>query len=144
MPIIHKSTLVPYSQEQMFDLVNAIEAYPEFVPYCHSSRIIGHRHDELRATLCFERGGFRKSFTTLNRMHPHKMIEVRLIEGPFKQLEGFWQFEPKESRCHVSLDLEFEFASQWLSLMFGPIFNQVASTLVDAFSKRARSVYGER
>ena len=71
------------------------------------------------------------------------MIEMRLVDGPFKNLEGFWQFQAlSEKRCKISLDLEFEFSSKLLGMMFGPLFHQVASTLVDSFSKRAKTVYG--
>lgn len=144
MPSINKSAIVPYTQQEMYQLVNDIESYSQFIPYCQSSQIISHHRDELRATLSFARGGFHKSFTTVNRMQPYKMIEIRLIQGPFKQLEGFWRFEIKDNGCKVSLDLEFEFASRLLDVMFGPLFNQVAMTLVDAFTERAEVVYGAK
>lgn len=145
MPGIKKSQVVPYTQEQMYGLVNSVSSYPEFVPFCSSSQVDSKTPDEIRATLTFARGGLHKSFTTLNRLQPHKMIEMRLIDGPFKQLEGLWQFEAiDESHCRVSLDLEFEFSSHWIGLMFGPIFNQVASMLVDAFCKRAEFMYGKK
>ena len=142
---INKSKVVPYPQHQMYELVNDVESYSEFVPFCSGSRIDSYTRKEIRATLFFSQGGFRKSFTTLNRLQPYKIIEIRLINGPFKQLEGFWYFEPIDDEgCRVSLDLEFEFSSQWLTLMFGPLFNQVATMLVDTFYKQADFLYGNK
>lgn len=147
MPDINKSKIVPYSQKQMYDLVNDVEAYAEFIPWCVSSDIDYRTSDEIRATLAFSRGGLHKAFTTLNRLQPHKMIEIRLVNGPFRHLEGFWRFEPAmndESHCQVSLDLEFEFNSRLVGMMFGPIFHQIANTLVDSFCSRAEVVYGKQ
>ncbi len=144
MAIIHKSAIVPYTNVQMFDLVNDVEKYSEFVPYCAESKIEQpRREDEIRAALTFSSTGIHKSFTTLNRLQPHKLIEMRLLNGPFKHLEGFWSFKefPDNSHCEVTLNLEFEFSTTVLRMLFGPVFNQVASMLVDAFQKRAAIVY---
>ncbi|MFK3617573.1 type II toxin-antitoxin system RatA family toxin, partial [Coxiella burnetii] len=142
---INKSNVMSYPQQPMYELVIEVDSYSEFVPLCDECRIDSCTHEEIRATLSFARGGFSKSFTTLHRLQPHRMIEIQLINGPFRQLEGFWRFEPLEGdRCRVSLDLEFEFASRWLALMFGPLFNQVATLLVDAFCERADVVYGKK
>ncbi len=126
----------------MFELVNDVARYAEFVPWCVESRLLRADSDALSAMLTFAKGGLHKSFTTLNRLEMHKMIEIRLLEGPFKQLEGFWRFEQHEVGCKVSLDLEFEFSTKMLGILFGPVFNQVASTLVDVFCKRAAELYG--
>jgi len=142
MPSIKKSQVIGYTQEQMYALVNDIPNYNQFVPWCVESRVLNQNDEEIRATLGFAAKGLHKSFTTLNRLHPHKMIEIRLVDGPFKHLEGFWQFDKvDENTSRVSLDLEFEFSTRLLGIMFGPIFNQVASTLVEAFCKRAKAVY---
>lgn len=141
MPVITRESIVPYTQEQMFALVNAIEHYREFVPWCVESTVISRTEDEVRATLAFAKSGLQKSFTTLNRLQPHKMMEIRLINGPFKQLEGFWGFEAEGSGCKVKLSLDFEFSNKLVALMFGPLFEQVASKLVDCFTQRANSVY---
>ncbi len=143
MPLIKKAARVAYSPEQMFDLVNDIDKYREFVPWCVESTILSRTEDEVHATLGFARGGFQKSFTTLNRLQPHKMVEIRLVDGPFRQLEGFWGFSPQgENGCVISLDLEFEFSTRILAMMFGPVFQQVAQLLVESFTKRAKAVYG--
>lgn len=142
MPLIKKAAQVPYTAEQMFELVNDIDKYREFVPWCVESSVLSRDADEVRATLAFARGGLQKSFTTLNRLQPHKMIELCLVDGPFKQLEGFWGFLPHEKGCEIKLDLEFEFSSRILAMMFGPVFQQVAQMLVESFTKRAAAVYG--
>ncbi|MBW5803112.1 type II toxin-antitoxin system RatA family toxin [Coxiella endosymbiont of Ornithodoros amblus] len=147
MPNINKSKVVSYPQNQMYELVNDVESYSEFVPFCSESRINSCTHEEIRATLSFARGGFSKSFTTLNRLQPYRIIKIQLINGPFRKLEGFWCFGPLDGdRCRISLDLEFEFASCWLglTLMFGSLFNQMATRLVDTFCERADVVYGKK
>jgi ribosome-associated toxin RatA of RatAB toxin-antitoxin module len=129
----------------MYRLVNDIEAYSQFLPWCKESRILQQNEDEIHAMLVLAGGGFQKSFTTCNRLQPNKMIEIRLVDGPFKNLEGFWRFEEvMETGCLVTLDLEFEFSNRLIGMAFGPVFNQVASTLVDAFCKRANEVYASK
>ncbi len=143
MTIINKFALVPYTPAQMYALVDDIEAYPEFLPWCKSTRVLSRTEDEVRATIELSRGGVEKSFTTCNRNQKNKMIEMRLVEGPFRRLEGFWRFDALgDDGCKVSLDLEFEFASRMLDMMIGPVFSQIANSLVDSFQKRAVAVYG--
>lgn len=145
MPDIQRVERVPYSPQEMYDLVNDVKQYPDFIPWCTKSVILKENADEVQATLHFEGGGFTKSFTTHNRLQKDKMIEIRLINGPFKHLEGFWRFDADgESGCKIMLDLEFELAGGLLSLAFGPVFHQVASTLVQSFKDRAVEVYGAR
>lgn len=141
---ISKSALVPYSAHAMYELVNDIESYPEFLPWCTSAKVHFRDEDEVRATITLARSGIHKSFTTCNRLQKNKMIEVRLVQGPFRHLEGFWRFNPlRDNACKVSLDLEFEFSGRLVSMAFGPIFHQVANTLVDAFTRRAARVHGK-
>lgn len=143
MPIINHSLAVPHSVSEMYELVNQVEDYSKFLPWCKESTVLSRSEDEVHATLVLASGAFQKSFTTCNRLQKDKMIEIRLVNGPFHQLEGFWRFEELENKqCRISLDLEFEFSSKLLALAFGPVFNQVANTLIDAFSKRAMEVYG--
>ena len=145
MTTINKSALVPYSPAEMFALVDDIEAYPQFLPGCRRTQVHSRSADEVRATIELSKGGVDKAFTTCNRIQQNKMIEVRLIEGPFKHLNGFWRFDPLGGEgCKVSLDLEFEFASRLLSTVVGPVFSQIANSLVDSFLKRAVEVYGKR
>lgn len=142
MTIVNKSALVPYSPRRMFDLVNDVAAYPEFLPWCKTAEILEQSKDELTARLLLAKGGIKKSFITKNRMQTGKMIEIRLLEGPFKHLQGFWRFEALGADgCKISLDMEFEFTNILLSMTVGPVFNQIANSLVDAFTKRAGQVY---
>lgn len=145
MTTINRSALVPYSPAEMFALVDDIDAYPEFLPGCRRTQVLSRSADEVRATIELSKGGVEKAFTTCNRIQRNKMIEVRLVEGPFKRLNGFWRFDPLgEQACKVSLDLEFEFASRVLGMVVGPVFHQIANSLVDSFLKRAVEVYGKR
>ncbi len=145
MSSISRNALVPYSAEEMFALVDNIDAYQEFLPWCSESVVLSREGDEVRGRLSLSKSGIEKSFTTCNRAQRNKMIEMRLEEGPFHHLEGFWRFDAlAEDACKISLDLEFEFSNKLLGLTFGPVFNQIASTLVDAFCKRAADVYGKR
>jgi ribosome-associated toxin RatA of RatAB toxin-antitoxin module len=145
MPTINRSALVAYNPAEMFSLVDDVGAYPQFLPWCKNAKVLSRDDDEVRASLELVRGGFEKSFTTHNRLQKNKMIEIRLVKGPFRHLDGFWRFEPiGENACKVSLDLDFEFANKLVGMAFGPLFNQIANTLVDSFCKRAIDVYGKR
>jgi len=142
---VQRTALVPYTPREMFDLVSDIESYPQFLPWCSGARVLSREEDEVRASIDISKGALHKTFTTLNREQPGKMIEMRLVEGPFKRLEGFWRFDPLgEGACKVSLDLEFDFATPMLRMVVGPVFSQIANSLVDAFHRRAEEVYGKR
>ena len=144
MTTINKSALVRYSAAEMYALVNDIESYPQFLPWCRSARVLSREPDEVHATLELARGGVQKSFTTCNRLQANKMIEIRLVEGPFRHLSGFWRFDPLgDQASKVSLDMTFEFAPL-LDFVISPVFHPIADSLVDAFHKRAVEVYGKR
>ena len=128
----------------MYELVNDINAYTEFLPWCTESKIIKQDEDMIQAKLTLYRGGLSKSFTTSNRLQKNKMIEINLINGPFRHLEGFWSFEPTKKGCKVRLNLEFEFNSSLLAIAFSPVFEKIAQSLTQAFSNRAKQVYGNR
>ena len=142
MTLISKSAIVPYTAENMFNLVNDIESYSKFLPWCQETSIQLRTESEVKATLVLSYAGMHKAFSTHNRMQAPKMIEVRLIEGPFSHLEGFWRFENLDDKASkVLLDLEFEFSNKLVALAFGHVFNQVANNMVDAFCKRAHEIY---
>lgn len=144
MAHINRSALVPYSPEQMYRLVDDIPLYTQFLPWCRAACEYERDGDQVKASIEIAKGAVNKRFTTLNRLQKNKTIEMRLVDGPFKHLHGFWRFdELQPGACKVSLDLDFEFSSKILSLAVGPIFNQVANTLVDSFVERARKVYGK-
>ncbi len=145
MATVQKSALVFYSAVDMYALVNDIESYPRFLPWCRSTQVLSRNDDEVRARIEMHKGGVHKSFTTRNRLRKDKMIEIRLLEGPFLRLEGFWRFQALRSdACKISLDMEFEFASSLLRMAIGPVFKQITHSLVDAFCKRAVELYGRR
>lgn len=144
MANVNKTAIVPHSAAQMYALVNDINAYPEFLPNCSASEILSANDDEIKASLTLEWNGVKKSFSTCNRLQKDKMIEVRLEEGPFKHLEGFWRFDAlSEDACKIIFDLEFEIAGALLSAVFGPVFQQIMVKLVDAFVERAKVIYAE-
>ncbi len=131
----------------MYALVNDVELYPQFMPWCVSASILYQDEDEIRATIKLAKRGLQASFTTSNRLQKNKMIEMSLVEGPFHHLHGFWRFEPlqgNERACKVRLDMDFELANRVLALTLGPVFNKITNTLVDTFVKRADQCYGGR
>jgi ribosome-associated toxin RatA of RatAB toxin-antitoxin module len=144
MTIIKRSALVSYSTRQMYELVNSIEDYPRFLPWCAKSHIIQRVESQVDAELEINWKGIRKSFTTRNLLHPYDHMEIQLISGPFKHLEGRWVFATLNScACKISLELEFEFTGNLIDKLFQPIFNHIANSLVDAFCKRAAEIYGQ-
>ncbi len=144
MTCINRTALVPYSAAEMFALVDDISSYPQFLEWCRSAQELERSADQVTARLELARGSFHKSFTTRNRMQKNKMIEMRLVEGPFRLLEGFWRFESLGERaCKVLFDLEFEFSSRLVGVAATPAFSQIANTMVDAFCRRAAEIYGK-
>jgi ribosome-associated toxin RatA of RatAB toxin-antitoxin module len=141
MTVVKRSRVVPYTCEQMYNLVNDVERYAEFVPYFSKSQVHHRDEDEVQATLSIVAAGVTKSFTTRNRLQLNKMIEIRLVDGPFSHLEGFWRFDETSEGCQISFDLEFDFAGRMLSTLLGPIFEQVTNKMVDAFCDRAKVLY---
>lgn len=142
---VNKSALVPYPAAQMYALVNDVERYPEFLPWCRGAQVISHTESEMHARLDLARGGLHKTFTTRNALEPGRAITMTLENGPFRHLEGRWQFldlGPEGSK--VTLDMEFEFAGMVLDLMAGPVFHEICNSLVDAFIRRAASLHGTR
>lgn len=132
----------PYSVEQMFALVNDIAKYPEFVPDCIASGIIKKQDNIIAAFIEVEKFGFKKSFTTLNQLNEPNSIDITLLEGPFKHLSGQWQFTPiEQNRSKISFRLDFEFKNKLLDLTFTPVFKEVMTNMVNAFSQRARQIY---
>jgi len=143
MPVIHKSALVPYTAQQMFILVEDIDKYPEFLPWCKKTQILSRDHESIHASITLSRAGLEKTFTTRNIMQRDQWLEMRLVRGPFSRLFGRWQFAPLgEHGCKVSLDMDFEFSNRLLRMTLGPIFSHIVNSLVDAFIHRAGELYG--
>jgi ribosome-associated toxin RatA of RatAB toxin-antitoxin module len=145
LAVVEKSALLPYSAAAMYRLVSDMERYPEFLPWCSGARLISHTGDELCGEIEVSRLGITQRFSTCNRLWENERMELRLHEGPFRRLDGAWDFKPlREDACKVSLRLEFEFSGKLIDKAFGAVFSQIANSLVDAFSKRAQEVYGGR
>ncbi|MBY4677373.1 type II toxin-antitoxin system RatA family toxin [Marinobacterium arenosum] len=143
MTQVDRSALVLHSAEQMFDLVNAVEAYPAFLPGCARTEVISRSEGELVATLYLAKGGLKYHFTTRNQLQRPGRMTLTLEEGPFSRLQGEWQFIAlSEEACKVVLNLTFDFSNKLTSLAMSKLFEQLATTMVDAFVSRADQVYG--
>ena len=145
MPEIIKTVLVEHSPEEMFALVDAVERYPEFLPWCGGASVSFRDDATTRATIQINYRGIRQSFTTANaKSAPHTM-SVKLVEGPFRTLDGDWRFMPLQGGgCKIEFRLHYEFSSRILEKLVGPVFHYIANTMVDAFVRRAQGVYGNR
>lgn len=142
---VRRSAIVPYSAQEMYVLVADIPAYPEFLPWCSHASIDSEQDDSVVATVGIAFKGLRKSFTTRNRQLTNERIELSLVDGPFSELDGVWQFKPLgEEGSEISLSLDFGFSSRLVATVVGPVFGHIANTMVDAFLQRAESVYGQR
>ena len=145
MTEIHKKAAVPYAADEMYALVNNIEAYPEFLPWCRAARVLNSDPHRLTASVDLEIGKIKQTFTTENTMQPGCSIKMQLVEGPFKHLQGHWQFEPDNTDSStVSLDMNFEFKNKLLKLALNNTFSKVMESLMASFIKRAQEVYGQR
>lgn len=143
MTHVNRSALVLHSAQQMFEIVNDVKAYPEFLPWCADTRLIFEDEQKMEATLFLSKAGLKYDFTTRNVLTRHERIEIGLVEGPFSNLSGVWTFEAlNEEASKVTLDLSFDFSGKLTGLAMGKVFNQVATTMVDAFVQRADQVYG--
>jgi len=143
MAVVHKSVIVGYSAEQMFALVDKMEDYPRFLPWCGGAEVRGRDADRLVATIAIHYHGIKQSFTTENIHTRPTSIQMRLLEGPFKHLQGAWVFKPlREDACKIEFDLQYEFSGWILEKIIGPVFGMIANSFVDSFCKRAETVYG--
>ncbi|QDQ25035.1 type II toxin-antitoxin system RatA family toxin [Chitinimonas arctica] len=137
MPQVRKSVLVPYPAALMFELVDRVEDYPRFLPWCGETRIHLRDHDWTIATIGIDYLGLKSSFTTENRKQPG-LITLELKDGPFRNLTGAWRFTVlAEDACKVEFELDYEFSSRALEGLVGPVFGKIAGTFVDAFVKEA-------
>lgn len=142
---IRRSALVPASPEHMFGLINEIERYPEFVPGCSAARVLERSPEQVRAELTVGSGLLKTTFATLNRLHPHHLIELTLESGPLKSLNGRWMLSPLNANgvtgCKVELDLSFEPHGGLAAMALGPVIEKLATSLVDAFVARAKPAH---
>ncbi|ARD19014.1 ubiquinone-binding protein [Edwardsiella piscicida] len=142
MPQISRSALVPFSAQQMYQLVNDVDAYPAFLPGCVGSRVLESSPQSMTASVDVCKAGISKTFTTRNTLSDNRNIKMQLIEGPFRRLMGDWRFTPLgEDACKVELHLDFEFTNKLVELAFGKVFKELAGSMVQAFTLRAKEVY---
>lgn len=143
MAAVHKSVIVGYSAEQMFALVDRVEDYPRFLPWCGGVEVREREPNRLVATIGIHYHGIKQTFTTENTNIRPVSMQMRLLEGPFRHLQGAWVFKPlREDACKVEFDLQYEFSSRILEKIIGPVFSMIANSFVDSFCKRAETVYG--
>ncbi len=142
---VSRSAIVPFSASEMFALVDDIEAYPDFLPWCKNASVNQRDSETVVATLELRRGRISKSFTTRNLQKQDQSIGLSLVGGPFRHLSGGWNFdELGESGCKVSLELEFEFQNPITDMVFGRFLEESCNSLVDAFTHRAGEIYGKK
>jgi len=140
---VSRSALVPYSAEAMFSLVRDVEHYPDFLPWCSATELRSCSESELEASLTMGYGGLNSDFATHNEFQAPEWMTMRLVDGPFKSLEGRWEFDALgDEGCEVKLLVEFEFASMAKDLLFGATFETICNELIEAFTRRARELYG--
>ncbi|ONN65596.1 type II toxin-antitoxin system RatA family toxin [Herbaspirillum sp. VT-16-41] len=143
MAVVHKTVLINYSAEQMFNLVDKVEDYPEFLPWCGGVEVSERSDYSLTAKLKINYHGLKQSFSTHNTNVRPTSMTMRLVEGPFKHFEGRWSFKPlREDACKIEFDMEYEFSSRILEGVIGPVFSMIANSFVDSFCKRAEQIYG--
>jgi ribosome-associated toxin RatA of RatAB toxin-antitoxin module len=141
MARVERSVLVPHPAARMFDLVDDVAAYPQFLPWCSATEVKLKNETVTHATIVINYHGLREKFSTRNEKQAAQRMDIRLEEGPFRHLQGHWRFHPLgEAGCKIEFVLEYEFASRWVEKLIGPVFGYIAGSLVDAFVKRADSL----
>ena len=142
MVTVDRSALVEYSAERMYALVDDVEAYPRFLPWCSNASVTRHHGNRSLATIHVNYHGIHEKFSTENLNEPGRSIAMQLVAGPFRQLRGQWRFTPLEANASkVELRLEYEISSRLLKRILGPVFHHIADTLVHAFVRRAQQIY---
>lgn len=139
---VQRSVLVPYSAEQMFDLVAKVEDYQKFLPWCGGSEVRNRTDHGMEASVVIQFAGLRQRFTTRNTHDYPRSIDLALVDGPFSDLNGRWEFQKlAEDACKVIFTLDYSFSSRTVEAIIGPVFNRIAGSFIDAFTKRADEVY---
>jgi ribosome-associated toxin RatA of RatAB toxin-antitoxin module len=144
MAVVQKTVLLAFSAEQMFALVEKVEDYPAFLPWCGGVEVKQRSPEKLVATIAIAYHGIKQSFTTENQNTAPRHMQMKLVEGPFSQLDGQWHFKPlRDDACKVEFELHYEFSSKVLEKLIGPVFTIIANSFVESFCKRAEEVYGK-
>jgi ribosome-associated toxin RatA of RatAB toxin-antitoxin module len=146
MKSVHKSVLIWYSAEEMFNLVTDVDQYPQFLPWCDHAKVITVSPEGMQAEVGIAMGAVKQTFTTQNTHVTGRQVAMKLINGPFSKLEGKWDFTPvgdsAQRACKTELHLKYGFDNAVLAALVGPVFDKIAASMVDAFVKRADQVYG--
>lgn len=146
MKTVHKSVLIWYSPQEMYELVTGVADYPKFLPWCDHAKVLEQHASGVTAEVGISFSGIRQTFTTRNEHVPGREVAMQLVKGPFSKLEGHWTFTPvgegHQRACKVELTLHYGFSNAVLGKLVGPVFDRIAASLVDAFVKRAEQVYG--
>lgn len=144
MALVEKSVWVGFPAEQMYQLVDEVERYPEFLPWCGGTEVELRDGALTRATILIDYHGIKQSFKTENRTERPERIDIRLVSGPFRRLDGSWRFTPLSPQaCRIDFRLHYEFSNRLLEKLVGPVFKHIANTLLDAFLRRAERLHQE-
>jgi ribosome-associated toxin RatA of RatAB toxin-antitoxin module len=144
MKRIARSAIVPHSAAQLYALVEDVESYPRFLPWCTGAEVRSRSPGATLATLTVGMRGVKQSFTTQNENRAPEAIDLKLVEGPFRHFAAAWRFQPlSEAACKVGFSMEFEFASRALAALLQPLFERIADSMVDAFTRRADEIHGD-
>ena len=143
MATVEKSVLIGHSAARMYALVADVEAYPKFLPWCSATEVRQIDAQKAAATLHVNYHGLRLHFTTENLLEEGALIDMKLANGPFKHLDGYWRFIPlSDAACKVEFRLNYELSGKLVEKLAGPVFNHIANTFVEVFVKRAVALYG--
>ena len=143
MALVEKTVLIEQSAERMFALVDHCEDYPDFLPWCSRTEVKFRDEQKTVATLHINYHSVKSSFTTENDKECPRLMKIRLVDGPFRRLEGTWQFRAlAENACKIEFQLHYEFSSKLFEKVIGPVFSHIANTFVDAFVRRASQIHG--
>ena len=142
MTTLKKEMFLPFTQSQLFGLVNRVEDYPQFLPWCISTNVYERSIDRVKANMIVGKTGFQQSLTTVNTLFPEERIVIRLLEGPLQYLEGVWEFKAVEGGSLVNLSVDFEFSNKLISLTVRPVSSVIVDKIVRSFCNRAEALYG--
>jgi ribosome-associated toxin RatA of RatAB toxin-antitoxin module len=143
MAEIEKTVLVSYSAEKMFNLVDDVAKYPEFLPWCDGTTVVHLSETVTHATVNINYHHVKHSFSTENKRNPPLLIEMNLLNGPFEHLDGHWRFIPlSDEACKIEFRLHYTFSHKILEKLVGPVFHMIANSFVESFIGRADTVYG--
>jgi len=144
MPNVHKTTTLPHSAEHMFELVNDVESYPDFLPWCKAVHVKSRDEKKVKATVDIAKSSYKQSFASLLRLSKGQAVEMHLLEGPFDKFKVCWQFEPlSETQSKVTFDLDYKFSNRIVGMVAGSAIADIAETLLGFVCQRADDIYGK-